>query len=40
MKTDQTNSIIPLPAQDALEVMLPLVRRKEDFSPSVLRMKS
>ena len=28
-KTDQTNSIIPLPAGDALEVMLPLVRRME-----------
>jgi hypothetical protein len=31
-KTDQTNSIIPLPAQDALEVMLPLVRRMESFT--------
>jgi acyl dehydratase len=31
-KTDQTNSIIPLPAEDALEVMLPLVRRMENFS--------
>ncbi len=30
-KTDQTNSIIPLPAGDALEVMLPLVRRMESF---------
>jgi len=31
-KTDQTNSIIPLPAGDALEVMLPLVRRMESFT--------
>ena len=32
IKTDQTNAIIPLPAQDALEVMLPLVHRIENFS--------
>jgi hypothetical protein len=31
-KTDQTNSIIPLPAGEALEVMLPLVRRMESFT--------
>jgi acyl dehydratase len=30
-KTDQTNSIIPLPAENALEMMLPLVRRMERF---------
>ena len=32
LKTDQTNSIIPLPASDALEVMLPQVHRMENFS--------
>ena len=32
IKTDQTNSIIPLPADDALQVMLPLVQRLEHFT--------
>jgi acyl dehydratase len=30
IKTDQTSALIPLPAEDALEVMLPLVRRMEN----------
>jgi hypothetical protein len=33
MKTDQTSSIIPLLARDALEVMLPIVRRMENLAP-------
>ena len=37
LKTDQTSAIIPLPAEDALKVMAPLVARMEDLSRSGLR---
>jgi hypothetical protein len=30
IRTDQTSTLMPVPAEDALDVMLPLVRRMEN----------